>query len=405
MIQFPKSFLWGSATSSYQVEGGNANADWWPWEKSAGKEPSAAACRHYELYEQDFDLIKGLKHNAHRLSIEWSRIEPQEGNFSQKELQHYVDVILALRARGIEPVVTLHHFTNPIWFSTSEGWEKRNSVDRFLRYCDVVVRALAKHVHFWITINEPTIVASHAYLFGAWPPQAKSYRRAKTVLDNFARAHVASYRRIHAIYKELDCSTPAVSISHHIAAIVPCTSALRDRLASFLRDKWYNFDLLDDLARQNTLDFIGLNYYSRHLVHLKKWGIGNLVWDVCQEKHFPLKKNSLGWDIYPEGLYQVLLKLKKYKVPVMVTENGICTSDDKQRWDYLREHLKSVHRAMQEGVPVTGYLYWSLMDNFEWDKGFGPRFGLIEVDYADGKRTIRESARKFAQVCQTGVLE
>ena len=164
MIQFPKDFYWGAATSSYQVEGHNVNADWWPWEKQVGKENSGAACRHWELYAQDFDLVQSLNHNAHRLSIEWSRIEPKEGEFSQEAVHHYSDVMKALRSRGIEPMVTLHHFTNPIWFSAGGGWVNRRCVGRFLRYCDFVTRALAPFVRFWFTINEPTIYLSHAYL-------------------------------------------------------------------------------------------------------------------------------------------------------------------------------------------------------------------------------------------------
>ena len=150
MIQFPKDFYWGAATSSYQVEGNNVNADWWPWEKQAGKENSAEACRHYELYEQDFDLVKSLNHNAHRLSIEWSRIEPKEGEFSDEAILHYINVIKALRLRGIEPMVTLHHFTNPIWFAASGGWVNAVSVKRFLRYCDFVTRALSPACPFLV---------------------------------------------------------------------------------------------------------------------------------------------------------------------------------------------------------------------------------------------------------------
>jgi beta-glucosidase len=157
--------------------------------------------------------------------------------------------------------------------------------------------------------------------------------------------------------------------------------------------------------QQKTLDFIGLNYYSRQLVEVRKWGIANLAMDVCKNNHHPVKKNSLGWDIYPEGLYEILLKLKKYSLPVIITENGICTQDDLLRWEYIYNHLKNIHLAMQKGVCVTGYLYWSLMDNFEWDKGFGPRFGLIDIDYNTYKRSIRESARQFSQVCKGGVLE
>jgi beta-glucosidase len=405
MITFPKNFLWGAATSSYQVEGNNTNADWWEWEKRAGREPSGAACLHYERYEQDFDLAKNLNHNAHRLSIEWSRVEPAEGEFSQKEIQHYIDVILALRRRHIEPVVTLHHFTNPIWLAQQGSWVNKKAVERFVRYSDVVVRALAPYVRYWITINEPTIYLSHSFLFGTWPPQEKSYVKSKKVHDHLLWAHIDCYRRIHQIYKELSLPQPMVSLSHHMPAVVPCSPSLKNRLAAYVRDRLFNFEFLDKVVRQKAMDYIGLNYYSRQLVDLKHWGVGNMVWDICTHNHHPVKKNSLGWDIYPEGLYQVLTKLKRYNLPVVVTENGICTLNDDLRWEFIDVHLKAIHRAMQEGVDVAGYLYWSLLDNFEWAEGYKPRFGLIDMNYQTQERTIRPSARKFAAVCQSGILE
>jgi beta-glucosidase len=405
MFQFPKNFLWGAATSAYQVEGNNNNSDWWAWEKEAGKESSGEACRHYQLYEQDFDLAKSLHHNAHRLSIEWGRIEPEEGRFSQKELEHYANVVRCLRARHIEPVVTLHHFTNPIWFGRSGGWENRRSVAQFLRYCEKVVRILGPHVHYWVTINEPTVYISHAYLFGAWPPQKKSLLKVAAVEDHMVRAHILAYRLIHKIYQELSLSSPAVGFSQYTQAFVPCGTGLVNRFAAYLRNKWFNFGIIDKIMRRRAIDFIGINYYSRQLVEVTSLWIGNMLMDVCHKNHCPVAKNSLGWDIYPEGLYGMLLKVKKYGLPVIITENGICTSDDGQRWEYIAAHLKNIHRAITEGVPVAGYLYWSLLDNFEWDKGFGPRFGLIDIDYRTSQRTIRESARKFGQVCQAGVLE
>jgi beta-glucosidase len=405
MIKFPQNFLWGSATSAYQVEGDNTNSDWWQWEKVAGREQSGRACRHYEFYEQDFELAKSLSQNAHRLSIEWSRIEPQEGRFSAGELKHYLDVILALKARNIEPLVTLHHFSNPIWFSKTGGWENRRSVSCFLHYCDFLTRSLAKYVRYWVTINEPNVYVTHAYILGVWPPQSKSYLKAKIAQDNLAAAHIRAFGLIHKIYKELNLAEPSISIAQNMQAFLPCTAHLRDRFAAYLRDKWYNFGFIDAAMRHKTLDFIGVNYYSRQLAELKKWGIANLAMDTCQANHHPVKKNSLGWDIYPEGLYGLLLKLKKYGLPVIITENGICTQDDNLRWEYIYTHLKNIHLAIEKGVNVMGYFYWSLMDNFEWDKGFSPRFGLIEVDYNSYKRTVRESARKFAQVCKTGVLE
>ena len=404
MAQFPSNFLWGAATSAYQVEGNNANSDWWPWEKQTGHQNSGDACRHYERYEADFDLAKGLNHNAHRFSIEWARIEPNSGEFSQDQLQHYIKVVKALRQRGLEPFATLHHFTNPIWLSDMGGWENPKSVEFFVRYSEYVVRALAPYVHYWMTINEPTVYFSHAYIYGLWPPQKKSYLKAKDVHDNFVRAHVEAYRRIHTIYAELNLSKPSVSIAQSVQAYVPCPG-LFNRMAARLRDKLFNFELLDQLKKHNTLDFIGINYYSRQRVELQRFGLINFLADICTHDHDPVKKNFMGWDIYPAGLQQLLLELKEYRVPVFITENGICTGDDELRWEYVSNHLRSVHAAMQQGVDVRGYLYWSLLDNFEWDKGFAPRFGLIDINYQTFERTIRESARKLGEVYKTGILK
>ncbi len=289
MIRFPRDFLWGAATSAYQVEGDNANSDWWPWEKQTGRIRSGRACRHYEFYKRDFDLAKTLHHNAHRFSIEWSRIEPKPGKFSKAALRHYRDVILALKRRKIEPVVTLHHFTNPIWLAKRGGWTNSRSVDYFLRYCEFVVRPLAKHVRYWITINEPTIYISHAYILGVWPPQEKSYLKATQVEENLASAHIQAYRLIHKIYKDLGLDEPCVSIAQNVMAFVPCKDDLKNRFAAYLRDRLYNLGFLErimrhDLIPHKAMDFIGVNYYSRQLVEL-----GN-----CKKKHRPLKKNSLG---------------------------------------------------------------------------------------------------------------
>lgn len=409
MMKFPENFLWGAATSAYQVEGNNRNADWWHWEKKAGKERSGPACRHYEFYEKDFDLAKSLNHNSHRLSIEWSRIEPEEGEFSEEALQHYIDVIFALKKRNIEPIVTLHHFTNPLWFSKRGGWASKDSVNYFMRYCEYVTKALSGYVHYWITINEPNVYISHSYILGAWPPQQRSIFEARSVEKYLAKAHVKVYHLIHQIYRQAKLRKPEVGIAQNIMAFVLRKQNWKNRFSAFLRDRVYNVGFFERVRLYNyfrlPMDFIGVNYYSRQLVELKKMGLNNLASDCADEKHNRAKKNSLGWDIYPTGIYEVLLGLKKYSIPIMITENGICTSDDKLRWKYIQDHLKNIHMAMKKGVKITGYLYWSLLDNFEWDKGFRPRFGLIQINYKTFKRTVRRSARKFARVCKTGILK
>ncbi len=405
MLQFPKSFFWGAAASSYQVEGDNVNSDWQEWEKRVGlKDSCQEACRHYNLYKEDFDLAKQLNHNSHRLSIEWSRIEPEEGRFLTKELEHYRAVIDALKERNIEPIVTLHHFTNPLWFAKLGGWQNKNADEYFLRYAEKVIELLCENVRFWVTINEPMVYAYHAYILGVWPPQEKSFSKAQKVVDNLALSHIKAYSRIHGIYKKRNLPKPLVSIAKNMQLFEPCKRTLRNNLAVYLRDRTFNFDLLDKLTRHKTLDFIGINYYTRSLVDVEKWHFRNLFLDCCKKGHSSLQKNSLGWDIYPEGLHNLLLRLKRYNLPIFILENGICTEDDALRWNFISQHLKSVYLAMNKGVNILGYIYWSLIDNFEWDKGFSPRFGLIEVDYNTYNRRIRESAMRFAQVCKTGML-
>jgi beta-glucosidase len=406
MIEFPKNFLWGAATSAHQVEGSNTNSDWWEWEKKGGgKEPSGAACRHYELYKEDFDLARDLYHNSHRLSLEWSRIEPQEGVFSEEALKHYRDVLLALKERGLQAIVTLHHFTNPAWFSKAGGWENKSSAGHFLRYTERVIEALGDQVRYWITINEPLIYVYHAYLLGVWPPQKKSLWKALQVENNLSNAHIKTYRLIHSIYKHKRLAPPCVSIAKNVQAFVACQPTFRNKFAVYLRDRWFNHRFVERLLVAGTLDFIGINYYSRSLVETRSWWPAHLGMDTCKDSDHQLKKNSLGWEIYPQGLYDLLIEFKRYGLPLMITENGICIEDDSARWEFISEHLKCVHQAIKDGALVWGYLYWSLLDNYEWDKGFGARFGLVDVDYHSYKRTVRESARKFAQVCRTGRLD
>jgi beta-glucosidase len=399
MNKFPKDFLWGAATAAHQVEGQNIYNDWWQAEEEhLIKEASGAGCKHYDLYAEDFAIAQQLNHNCHRFSIEWSRIEPYEGKFQALEIEHYRKVITDLKSRGMEPVVTLHHFTNPAWFSQKGGWAKSKLRKYFLRFVDRIVREFADQVKFWVTINEPLVYSSHSYLLGSWPPQERCLLKTLKVTLNLAKAHIQAYQIIHKIYLQLGLAKPLVSIAANLQAFEICQPTLKNKLAAYLRNKFYNFYFIDLLFRKKTLDYIGVNYYSRNLVDVQSWGISKLLAQTCQYNHHPLLKNSLGWDIYPEGLYKLLIALQKYNLPVLITENGICTEDDSLRWDYIRQHLAQVHRAISQGTKITGYIYWSLIDNFEWDKGFTPRFGLVQVDYQNYKRTIKPSALALAKV-------
>lgn len=403
---FPADFFWGAATSSHQVEGNNRNNDWWRWEQSGGgAEPSGTACNQYELYEKDFDLAASLGHTCHRFSVEWSRIQPDERTFSEKEIGHYLRVVEALRRRRIEPIVTLHHFTNPVWFDRIGGWYNPKAPEYFAAYVRRVVEALGAAVTYWVTINEPMVLWYYGFLRGAWPPFGTSLVRARLAHSHLLRAHVLAYRGIHCHYQRHGLARPAVSIAHNMVAFVPCRDTFLDRAAAALRHRAYNLGILQTLLRRRTLDYIGLNYYTRHLVHARGCSVNELLIETCRDRHDVLPKNSMGWEIYPQGLLDILRLLKRLKLPVFILENGICTENDGQRWEYIRDHLAKVHQAIAEGVKVKGYCYWSLLDNFEWDKGFRPRFGMIGVDYATQERQVRESARRYAEVCRSGAIE
>ncbi|TSC74845.1 MAG: beta-glucosidase [Parcubacteria group bacterium Gr01-1014_44] len=364
-LKFPDGFLWGSATSSYQVEGGIENNDWAASAREGKVPPAGRATDHYHLYEKDFDLAKSLGHNAHRFSIEWARIEPEEGRFSEEAIEHYRKVLEALRARGMEPFVTLHHWTLPLWFAEKGGWLGKDAPKIFARYCEYVVSRLGDMAKFWITINEPEVFIAHGYLKGNWPPFKKSIFKYFKATKILLSSHLASYNIIKKINSELRVGI-AKNNSYH----------------------WFwNFYFLNKI--KNHQDFIGLNYYFH--------------------RRFFKNKNKeisdMGWEIYPEGICHVLKELKKYKKPVYITENGLADAKDQKREKFIKEHLQWAHRALQEGVDLRGYMYWSLLDNFEWAHGFEPRFGLVEVNYETLERRIRPSAWEYAKICKANQLE
>jgi beta-glucosidase len=402
---FPAGFLWGAATSAHQVEGDNRWNDWWELEQD-GRLPhrSADACRHYELFESDFDLAKSLGHNAHRLSIEWSRIEPQQGAWNNAALDHYAAVIAALRRRQLEPIVTLHHFTNPAWFADQGGWSSADSVEQFARYVEVVAARFAGDVRFWLTINEPTVQVKHAYVACDWPPRGRrSWRKAALALRNLCRAHTAAHGILHRHRRDA-----MVGFAHNTPYVVPCRPGrLTDRTAARLRDYVLNrlvFRLFGRPPRE-VLDFIGINYYSRQIVRWRlSRGAAFVFGGECMAEHHqaPRTFTMLGWEVYAAGLARVLHRFARYGLPLMVTENGIATLDEDQRTQFLQDHVRAVADATREGIPVLGYLYWTLMDNYEWTSGRSARFGLAETDFTTQKRLPRPAARAFKTICEAG---
>jgi beta-glucosidase len=403
-FRFPDGFLWGAATSSHQVEGDNRRNDWWELEQS-GRLPhrSAEACRHYELYESDFDLAKSLGHNAHRLSIEWSRIEPREGEWNGAELDHYAAVVAALRQRRIEPVVTLHHFTNPAWFARRGGWVRSDSVALFARYVDVVAARLVGDVKFWLTINEPTVYVKRAYVAGNWPPLGRrSWWKAAKALRNLCRAHTAAYSVLHRIRPDL-----MVGFAHSTTYVVPCDARnIADRVAARLRDFTLNGLVVRLLGRppREVLDFIGINYYARQVVRWRPMPGAALLFGIeCTADHHEASRiySSLGWEVFAPGLRRILSAFGRYGLPMMVTENGIATADEQLRTRYLKSHVNAVGEAIGDGAVVLGYLYWTLMDNYEWTEGRNAHFGLIANDFSTQERKPRPAALAFKAICQS----
>jgi beta-glucosidase len=417
---FPEGFLWGSATSAHQVEGNNTNNDWWAWEQAGRvKETSGLACDQFNRFREDFDLAKQLGHNAHRISVEWSRIEPNEGQFDESALDHYREVVCALRERNIEPIVTLHHFASPQWLAAKGGWLQGSVVDLFGRYSAKIYEALGKYVRLWITINEPMVFVWMHYLQGLGPPGEKNMDLGFKVLEHVMRSHGAASYMIHKISKE-NKQDAQVSVAHHTQPFDPCRRWWPgDRLVAYLTEHFYNQNLLDALTEgrlripgrktirieenKNSLDFLGMNFYGR--VFMRQGPLGKDAWVGirCSTRHHRevVERNCMDWDVHPPTLNRALRWSLPYRLPVLISENGICTSDDLQRQRFIANHIKQAAIAIRQGIPVMGYLYWSLIDNFEWADGYGPRFGLVEVDYKTQKRTARDSAFKYAQICKS----
>lgn len=408
--------IWGAATSAHQVEGGNQRNDWWAWE-AAGKVPerSNEACAHYERFRDDFRLARSLGHTAHRFSLEWSRLEPREGEWNEDAFRHYEKVFEALEAEGLEPVVTLHHFTNPLWFTEKGGWLRSDSVEKFSEYVQRVVDRFGRHARLWITFNEPQIYAYQSYFLGIWPPGEKSFEKALQVLKNLVRAHIEAYRILHRRTRNAECY---VSLAQHVIAFTPCRPhSFLDRWNLTLRE-WFINQLLfrslhsgflfypgiffEKLPARRTLDFLGINYYSRDFVRFSGWRGMSQFGAICSKDHHAAlvqEVNDLGWEIYPAGLFHVISGFRALGLPILITENGVCTKDDRQRERFIEGHLVEMERARKQGVPIFGYFYWSLVDNFEWAEGFRPRFGIVEVDYATQERRVRPSAETLRRCC------
>lgn len=389
-LKFPKGFYWGAATSAHQVEGNNIHSDWWDWEQSRPPHlRSGSACDQYNLYEQDFDLAKGLNHNAHRLSIEWSRIEPREGEFDQAEIEHYKKVLKALKDRGFTVMLTLWHFTLPKWVSDKGGWESRTTVKYFERFVRRIVPEISDYVDLWVTLNEPGVYVYDTYITCVWPHAKKSwFAQAKTFL-NLASAHRRVYKYLH---KTFPAGKP-VGIANNILSFESFHKhSITEQIAVALNDLFVNH--LFYFFTGGMHDFLGINYYFH--ARLRRRNVIPQEVTIAEQTH---DISDLGWEVYPEGIFEVLTDFSD-DIPIYITECGIASTNDDRRNRFLISYLQEVARAIKSGVNVRGFFYWSLLDNFEWHLGFEPRFGLVEVDYETQKRTLRPSALVYTDIIQ-----
>jgi beta-glucosidase len=410
---FPADFRWGTATAAEQVEGYNTNSDWWRWEQENGRilegHRQGAACNWWENAEADLDRAAEMGTNAHRLSLAWSRIEPEPSVFSQEALDRYREILMAMIERGIEPMVTLHHFSNPLWLVEKGDFHADVVVDYFRRYTAKVVESLGDLIPLWITINEPMVYVFLRYLEGVFPaPREAGFTAGMRALAAMLRCHAAAYHIIKAAY-------PAAQVG--IAKNVPIIEArsggpLGRWWAGQLH--WLFNDLTLEALRTGRLrwpagrgavtglagsyDFVGLNYYTRFYAKFppfgglleSDWGPGAVVSD-----------GNYG-EVYPAGMFRAIKYALRFGKPVYITENGVPDADDDLRPGFILTHLREIWRAISFSYPVMGYYHWSLVDNFEWDRGWTQRFGLIEIDPATQARRMRPSGELYGEICRLG---
>ena len=409
--KFPKTFLWGASTSAHQVEGGNHN-QWSVWElenarslasqaqyklrdlpvwheiKHDATRPSnyvsGKASDHYRRYEEDFAILSQLHMNAYRFSIEWSRIEPEEGRWDMAEIEHYRRYLLSLKRRGIEPLVTFFHWTIPVWFDKKGGFEHRSNIDYFVRFAEKIADELGQNFRLVCTLNEPENYAYMGWVDGRWPPSKRRKRLMGIwVYYNLAVAHNRVAKMLHAKSRRYKVGA-SKSFGYYHADDDDIRSRVMTRLSYLFVD-----EVFLNLVRRR-MDWIGVQYYMS-----QGYTDGEL-------ERIETPMSDLGWQMRPDDLEQVLVRLaKRYKKPLIVTETGVADRNDRYRRWWIAHNLSAVYNAMQKGATVLGYLHWSLLDNFEWAYGKWPRFGLVEVDFTTQTRTIRPSALWFGKVIKS----
>lgn len=399
MTDFPADFLWGSGTAAHQVEGGNTNNDWWDWEHDPSSPAVAAsgdAIDHYHRYQQDFALLASLGQNAHRFSLEWSRIEPAPGEFSRAALDHYARVLDSLADNGLTSFTTLYHFTLPRWFAQRGGWLAPDAVERFGRYVERVAQHLGDRLQYACTVNEPQIVALMAYGRGKFPPGHTDLGEAAHVNGVLMQAHRTATEVLRS-----GPGRPKVGTCLQLPHIEPLDPENEGDVATAggLKGLLVDSHLADLRDGGDVGDWVGVQYYTRIRVDSTA---SNIVAPAPEGA----ETTQLGWEVFPEGLGHSVRAAAGTGLPVIVTENGIATDDDAQRVRFLRSHLGVLRDALADGVDLRGYLHWTSFDNFEWSEGYHPTFGLVGIDRDDElRRVVRPSAVLLGEVARTCSLD
>jgi beta-glucosidase len=397
-------FLLGSASAATQVEGGDLDHSWMDWAHKGritdGTSP-ARANDHVNRWQEDAALMRDLGMQVCRLGVEWARIEPQEGVFDEAAIEHYIREIELLQSYGMKVLVTLHHFTNPMWFENKGAFAKAGNISCFIRFVTKVVRSFGALVNEYITINEPNVYATNGYYFGSWPPGLKSFSATVKVMSGMAAAHIRAYELIHSLRGAMGLSDTKVSFANHMRVFAPenpenpahkMYAKLTERLFQgsltlALCTGVFQFPLQNIFGakRGKYADFHALNYYTRSSVSGLRDGV---------KRGAPV--NDLGWEIYPPGIVECARKLHNIaQLPIYVTENGTCDNTDSFRSLYLYEHLKALSES---DLPIQRYYHWCFCDNFEWVEGESARFGIIHIDYETQKRTIKGSGEFLRDV-------
>ena len=389
MRTFPDGFLWGTATAAHQVEGGNWNNDWWVWEHTAGSgcaEPSGDACDHYHRYPEDIRLLANLGFNSYRFSLEWSRIEPENGLWSMAALDHYRRMCECCHAAGLTPVVTFHHFTTPRWVAHLGGWEEPDTAERFARYCARTIEHIGDLVPWAATFNEPNVVAMMGYQAGIFPPGRRDPALRRAVTDIILDAHAKGAAAIRA-----GRGSARVGLTLSMTDF-QAVDAGDERVARYRRsgeDPWL------EAARAD--DFLGVQTYTRMLVGP----------DGGQPVPDGAERTQMGYEFWPDALAATLRRAREVTgpdLPLIVTENGIGTADDGRRIAYVERALDGVLDCIADGLDIRGYFYWTAFDNFEWAFGYRPTFGLISVDRATQQRRPKPSASWLGAIARANAV-